>query len=108
MKLYKAKCELEVVFFSDYDDGYDLRGEALKWAIENEDQSGGGIVNISELKNLDDLPKGWDGSCTPWGEIDITCSDWFNKKLKIENLKAEIARLTEELNSLTAETADTN
>lgn len=108
MKLYKAKCELEVVFYSDSEGQYDLQGEALKWAIKNEDQSGGAIVNISEVKSLDDLPKSWEGSCTPWGEPDITCSDWFNKKFKINNLKAEIARLTEELDSLTVETADTN
>lgn len=105
MKLYKAKYELNVVFFSEHEDEYELRAEAQKWAIKNGGDCGTGIINISELKSLDDLPEGWNGLCTPWGGEDHTVDYWFRNLVprlaKIDNLKAEIAILTEELNSLT-------
>lgn len=119
-KIYKASYELSVVFFTDCELGESvMRDEAWEWIkrqyVQNEncladklhtDESGRNYLVVSELTGLDDLPKGWSLDRLPWGEIEV-CADectiggWFEnqqeKLEKIESLKAEILKLTDEL-----------
>lgn len=120
-KIYKATYEVSVVFFTKQEndvclgDESVLRSEARKWIKRQYEQNGNydnpiSSLVVSELKGLDDLPKGWSLDLLPWGEIEV-CADectigvWFEnqqeeKLAKIDTLRAEIARLTHELNSL--------
>lgn len=125
-KLYKATKISNVVFVSDKTDKKELFTEAQHWFEQEINQNGDNPVvgefastDISELTSLENLPDMWTPECCIWGiqpsdnfpdQYHVTCSQWFNeeKLAKVNNLKAEIARLTEELDSLTAETADTN
>jgi hypothetical protein len=117
-KIYKATYEASVVFFTEQEndvclgDESVLRSEARRWIKKEDEQNGffAGSLVVSELKGLDDLPKGWSLDSLPWGEIEV-CADectigvWFENQqeerlAKIDALKAEIAKLTDELNSL--------
>ena len=115
-KIYKASYELSVVFFADCELGVVRSVEARKWIKRQYEQNGDydnvtSYLVVSELKGLDDLPKGWSPDLLPWGEIEV-CADectiggWFEnqqeeKLAKIESLKAEILKLTDELKMLT-------
>lgn len=125
-KLYKATKISTVVFVSDKTDKKELFTEAQHWFEQEikqncDDPVAGEFArtDISELTSLENLPDMWTPESCIWGiqssdnfpdQYYVTCSQWFNeeKLARVNNLKAEIARLTEELDSLTAETADTN
>lgn len=118
-KLYKATYEVSVVFFTKHTDQSILSTEAHNWLRKqmerNIDQDNSisnsiSFVTVNELTSLDDLPKGWSLDLLPWGQVEV-CADectvggWFEnqqeeKLAKIESLKAEIAKLTDELSSL--------
>lgn len=103
-KLYKATKTLSTVFFSDSTDKIQLKVEAETY-LEKEEENIVFPINISEVSCLEDLPENWNGKTTPWGLEPITCAEWFSRKnneklKKVNSIKAEIARLNEELNSL--------
>lgn len=99
-KLYKATKTLSTVFFSDSTDKIQLKVEAETY-LEKEEENIVFPINVSEVSSLEDLPENWNGRTTPWGLEPITCAEWFSRKNdEVNSIKAEIARLNAELNSL--------
>lgn len=86
----------------------DLMLRDARSAVRREEESLAPVLEISEVKSLDDLPDGWNGRELVWGweekEVkEVTAIGWFNglsEREKVKSLEAEVKRLKEQLNSL--------
>ncbi len=66
MKLFKVKVEYETVIRAESKEHIEKYAETYIREI-NDPISAAGVV---ELKDIKDLPEGWNGQCLPWGERD--------------------------------------
>jgi len=78
-----------------------LLRENARSAVSHEEENLAPVLEISEVKSLDDLPSGWTGDESVWGvDEEITPLSWFNDmsdRDKVKSLEEEVERLKEEL-----------
>jgi len=109
-KLYKVTSSTTTMFIADVGGSgsyVDLAAQELmlrehaRSAVSREEESLASILEISEVKSLDDLPSGWNGHEIVWGVKDeVTPKAWFkglSEREKVKSLEEEVERLKEEL-----------
>jgi hypothetical protein len=105
-KLYKVTSSTTTMFIADVEDplgaARDLMlREHARSAVSREEENLAPVLEISEVKSLDDLPSGWNGHEGVWGvDEEVTAISWFNdrsEREKVKSLEEEVERLKEEL-----------
>lgn len=66
MKLYKVRITFETVIRAESPgDAADQAERVIRDGDDVYDE-----IDASEIRNIDDIPYGWDAGCRPWGETD--------------------------------------
>ena len=63
-KIYKVKVEFETVIRATNQE----EAEKLAQSIVKTEDDQASLISSSEIQKEQDLPKGWDKWCLPWGE----------------------------------------